>query len=69
MAQFNERIKIIRTEEGLTQREFAKLINVPERAYQYYESGARKPNLDKVIEIANKLNVSIDYLVGRTDKK
>ena len=69
MAQFNERIKTIRIEKGFTQKEFAMLINVPERAYQYYESGARKPNLDKIIEIADKLNLSIDYLVGRTDKK
>lgn len=69
MAQFNERIKIIRTEKGLTQKEFAKLINVPERAYQYYESGTRKPNLDKVIEIADILDASIDYLVGRSDEK
>ncbi|MBA5275025.1 helix-turn-helix transcriptional regulator [Enterococcus hirae] len=69
MAQFNERIKTIRTEKGLTQKEFAKLINVPERAYQYYESGTRKPNLDKIIEIADILDTSIDYLVGRSDEK
>lgn len=45
----------------------AELLRTTERNYQYYESGAREPNLETFVEISDILNVSTDYLIGRSD--
>lgn len=65
--KINERIREIRIKNKITQREFAKKINVAEATQQRFEYGTVKPSLDTVILIAKEFNVSIDYLVGRTE--
>lgn len=45
-----------------TQKEFAKELGVRLSTYKGYEKGTSHPNLDQAIKIANKLNVSLDYL-------
>lgn len=67
MSKFQENIKIVRKQRKQTQKQFATLFDISERAYQYYEAGTREPNIETLIEIADKLELSIDYLVGRTD--
>ena len=56
-----------RKEFHLTQREVAEHANVGVRTYQEYEYGKVVPTATVLIAIANFYNVSIDYLVGRTD--
>lgn len=41
----------------------AEILNITERAYQYYESGTRQPNLSTLVQIATILKVSADYLL------
>lgn len=67
MTQFSARIKLIRKERKLTQKQMAELLSTTERNYQYYEAGAREPTLETFVEIADVLQVSTDYLVGRSD--
>lgn len=67
MTLFNEKIKLVRMNKRMTQKEFANFLEIQERAYQYYESGKREPTLQKATDLSDKLNVSLDYLVGRTD--
>lgn len=67
MSYFSERLKITRQEKKITQKYLADYLNIQERAYQNYEYGNREPNIDSLIKIADCLNVSIDYLVGRSD--
>jgi len=67
MTLFSERIKSIRKERKLTQKQMAKLLSTTERNYQYYEAGTREPTLETFVVIADTLKVSIDYLVGRSD--
>ena len=67
MTQFAARIKEIRKLKKLTQKQMAKLFGTTERNYQYYESGAREPNLETFVAISDILEVSTDYLVGRSD--
>ena len=67
MTQFSAKIKEIRKERKLTQKQMAELLGTTERNYQYYESGAREPNLETFVEISDILNVSTDYLIGRSD--
>lgn len=63
------RLKQCRTEKGLTQREVAIYCGLTEKAYQNYELTTREPKLKILLRIADFFDVSIDYLVGRTDQK
>lgn len=55
-------------ERGKKQREMAALLNIKVRSYQAYEGGTREPSIDYLIQIADFLQVPLDYLVGRTDE-
>ena len=48
-----------------TQKEFSDFIGIPQSTLSTYESGRNKPTLEMAISIANKCNVSIDWLCGR----
>ncbi len=64
-----ERLKQCRLEKGLKQWQVAVYCDITERAYQNYELMTREPKVEILIRIADLYNVSIDYLVGRTDVK
>ena len=61
------RLKELRRQHGITQRVMADYLDVSERAYQHYELGTREPPLSKAVLLADYFNVSLDYLVGRSD--
>jgi len=63
-----ERLKILRKERNLTQREVFSAVGLSERNYQSFEYGEIRPSYDSLIALAGFFNVSLDYLVGRTDK-
>lgn len=67
MTEFNERLKQIRLEYNLTQKQLAELIGVTERGIQRYEANERKPTFDVLMSLLDKLDISADYLLGRTD--
>ena len=64
-----ERIRNLREDNDLTQTELAHRLNISQRTYSHYESGSRKIPLDILIELADYYNCSVDYLLGRTNKK
>ena len=64
---FSSRLVDLRKSHNLTQRQTAKGIGLSEIGIQNYEGCRRRPTYDALIQIANFFNVSIDYLVGRTD--
>lgn len=64
---FHERLKELREEKGLTQKKLGNAIGVSPRVIGYYES-MRFPNDETVLrKIADFFNVSVDYLVCKTD--
>jgi len=65
--KLKERIKKLRTDNKLTQKQLAKILDVDEYSVQRFEYGDRA-GLDSLVKIADYFNVSLDYLVGRTDK-
>lgn len=67
MASLPTRMKNLRESRRIYQREIAETLGVTTRAYQFYESGRSEPNIKTLIAIADYFQVSIDYLVGRTD--
>lgn len=64
-----KRLKQCRKEKGFTQREIAIYCDITEKTYQNYELMTREPKLEVLLKIADVLHVSLDYLVGRTDKR
>ena len=64
-----KRLKQCRKEKGLTQWEVAVYCDISEKAYQNYELMTREPKLEILAKIADLFDVSLDYLVGRTDQK
>lgn len=67
---FNERLKQIRKEKGLTQAEVAAYVGLKSSTtYSSWEQGVSQPDLAKVVKLANLFDVSVDYLLGLTDNK
>lgn len=64
-----QRIKNLREDNDLTQKELADELHISQRSYSHYENGSRKIPLDILLALGNYYNCSIDYLLGRTSKK
>ena len=64
---FSQRLNQIRKERGISAQKMADLLNTGIRNYRKYESGDAKPTLDGLIQIADILDVSTDYLLCRDD--
>lgn len=67
MATFGQRLREIRIERNLTQKDLAKMLKVSESAIGMYERDEREPSFKLTNEIADKFEVTTDYLHGRTD--
>ena len=65
----NDRLKILRDERGIKQKELAQLLSITERTYRHYEAGEIDPPTSKTALLANFFDVSVDYLLGRTDDR
>jgi transcriptional regulator with XRE-family HTH domain len=64
---FSERLVLLRKSKNLTQKQLAVEMHLSELAIQHYESRRRKPAFDILIALADYFDVSLDYLVGRSD--
>lgn len=62
------RLKELRISKGLTLKAMAEHLNMVQRNYQRYETGEVDPPLSKAIALADYFDVSLDYLVGRSDE-
>lgn len=69
MANFSQRLRQLRTERGLKQREMAEICNVKIRTYQDYEYGKCYPTVLGLVFLADYFDVSLDYLMGRTEQR
>ncbi len=64
---FPERLIFLRKSRNLTQKQIYSAIGMSAVGYQRYEYGEREPAYQNLIALADYFNVSIDYLVGRSD--
>lgn len=64
-----ERIRNLREDKDITQAQLGAAINVTQRNYSYYEKGERMIPPEVLGRIADFYGTSVDYLMGRTDKK
>jgi transcriptional regulator with XRE-family HTH domain len=64
-----QRLKLLREEKKLKQLDIAKILGVSRTTYTQYETGKSEPDLATVAKLADYFNVSVDYLLGKTDIK
>jgi len=67
MLTLPDRLKELRKSQNVTQVNVAKPLGCSEQYYQKIEYGKIKPAYDKVMQLADFFDVSMDYLVGRTN--
>lgn len=65
--KYGERIASLREKHSLTQEGLSTKLGITRASLSHYENNRREPDYDTIVSIANLFNVSIDYLIGRTD--
>lgn len=65
----HERIRALREDADLTQKQVGEAINVPQRSYAYYESGEKMVPPYVLSALADFYKVSVDYILERTNIK
>jgi transcriptional regulator with XRE-family HTH domain len=66
--KFHEIFKSLRIERKVTQLEVAQAIGLTDRAMRKYEAGKMEPKMSTLVALADYFDVSLDYLVGRSDE-
>ena len=69
MVNMGEKLKSLRLEKNLTQKQIADRIGLAVSAVSSYESGSRYPSYDVLVKLSRIFHVSTDYLLGITDKR
>ena len=65
----SNRMQLLREEKGLNMKEVAAQLQLPYTTYRNYEQGLREPNSETLVQIANFYEVSVDYLIGRSQNR
>ena len=63
------RLKEIRQDRDLLQKDVAKILKTSQKQYSLYENGIRLIPIDKLAILAKYYNTSVDYLIGLTDER
>lgn len=64
MVEFGERLRTLRKQRNLTQKQLAELVGVQNSIISFYEVGDRMPSPEMLVKLAAALRVSADYLLG-----
>lgn len=64
-----KRLKDLREDKDLLQKDIAKKLGISQQYYSQYELGNYTMPVELLIKLAKEYNVSLDYLVGLSDKK
>lgn len=67
MNNFVSRLNELKAKSNTNNKEISQKIGISVRGFQFYLSGTKEPTLSKLVALADYFNVSIDYLVGRSD--
>jgi transcriptional regulator with XRE-family HTH domain len=66
---FGKRLKELRKKNELTQSDLARIINVSPSTIGMYERENRQPTVETLNHLANHFEVTVDYLLGRTNQR
>lgn len=64
-----QRIQDLRNDADLSQKQISEILHISQRSYSHYETGSRNIPIEMLIRLADYYDISLDYLVGRTDNK
>ncbi len=64
-----ERIKLLRKDQCITQDQLAEYVNVSRSSVNGYENDGVEPSLSVLVKMADRFNISLDYLLERTEEK
>lgn len=67
MKVFQERLIEQRKLNRMTQRQVAAYLNISQPSYIRYENGSSEPSLENLVRLAELFDVSVDFLLGRSD--
>jgi transcriptional regulator, cro/CI family len=65
MTYFTDKLKELRKEKKLTQKEIAEQIGIKQNSYSDWETGKNEPNLENIVKLSRILDTSTDELLGR----
>lgn len=66
-SKFSQRLRQLREEKGILQKNIAEVLNITRAAITQYENDNRFPDQEMLMKIADFYDVTLDYLLGRTD--
>lgn len=62
-----DRLKELRLERKLSQKQVAEYLGISTRAYSHYEIGDREPSISLLVKLCDLFEVTVDYMIGRAD--
>ena len=65
----SERLRYLRKENNLSQRDLATILHIKQNTYSQYENGKRQLPIELLIALARFYNVSTDFILGLTDNE
>ncbi len=69
MKHYNDRIRDLREEKKLTQRQIAEVLGIRQQVYSKYELGVRSLPLEHLMKLCKYYNASADWILGLTESK
>lgn len=69
MEKLSTRLKMLRSEKDVKQKDVAKFLDISSSAYGFYEQDKRTPTPDIVLKLAEYFDVSTDFILGKTDNR
>ena len=67
METFKQRLRELRIERNVSQQALGKLVHTSKMAISHWESGHSEPSISQLITLSNFFEVTVDYLIGKTD--
>ena len=67
MKDFGDKLRALRAEKGITQKELANILAITVPTLSHWECGYQEPSFRDLISLCNYFNVESDYLIGRSD--
>ena len=69
MRDFSEVLRELRTEKKISQRALGEILGISDRNIRFYETGEHRPDFEGLLILADYFQVSLDYLVGRSEER
>lgn len=68
MPNLSDRLQELQKQSGILKKDIAQAVGLSIMGYYRYERGEREPSMSTLIALADYFDVSLDYLVGRSDE-